>query len=71
VISAIICQNLVTHFTEGTPQEVRRSIADEETIDCWRYTEFGKKLIQGVIFLDEKEILCIREESEASLVEGL
>lgn len=76
MISAIISKELVTYHTHGTPSEIKYRIESGESMLCWRYTDYGKKLTGDTMFMDTNSILAIREEAEASplderTVEGL
>jgi len=72
MIVCIISKNIGNYYTNSDSlNTVVTSVKNQLPLDCWWYNDFGKKLIETIIFYEEEQILLIRTESDASSLEEM
>ena len=72
MIVCIICKNIGNYYTNSDSiNSVMTSVKNQLPLNCWWYNDFGKKLVESIVFYDEEQILAVRSESDASPLEEM
>ena len=72
MIICIVTKSLTNFFTQSESLEsVNLCINSCLPLDCWWYSNYGKRYQERIIFFDEEDIIQIRTESDASPIEEM